>query len=238
MVDAVLLDRDRAAVLELLALRPGLAVHVVLADQRLRLDRARRVLAEVAEAGLGDLHRDLGLGRRALLLDGLELRRGRPPSPRRPGSRRPRRGRRRCRRRSCTSCRTGLVVAGAREHGRAARRPADEIAMEISRLTGTFPVARWTPSQSSVLLLLCRQHVRPVVGRLLGGAGAALELALGGPTGGRLALAQEGLDRAGELLEGDQAAGVRAERVEAAAGGGEVVEPAEEVLRVGAAGRR
>ena len=49
----------------------GLAVHVVLADQRLRPDLAARVLAQVGEARLGDLRLDLG-ERAAVLLDDLE----------------------------------------------------------------------------------------------------------------------------------------------------------------------
>jgi hypothetical protein len=39
---------------------PGLAVHVVLADQRLRLDLAARVLAQVREPRLGHLGLDEG----------------------------------------------------------------------------------------------------------------------------------------------------------------------------------
>ena len=53
----------------------GLAVHVVLADQRLRPDLAARVLAEVAEARLRDLDGHDRLGRLALLLLDLEVRR-------------------------------------------------------------------------------------------------------------------------------------------------------------------
>ena len=51
----------------------GLAVDVVLADQRLRPDLAARVRAEVLEARLRDLDGDHGLGRLALLLDHLEV---------------------------------------------------------------------------------------------------------------------------------------------------------------------
>ena len=68
-----LLDGHDAAVREPLVRLAGLAVHVVLADQRLRADLAARVLAEVAEAGLRDLDGHHGLGRLALLLLDLEV---------------------------------------------------------------------------------------------------------------------------------------------------------------------
>src|SRR3954471_11133303 len=77
-----------------------------------------------------------------------------------------------------------------------------------------------------LLLLLRGPDVGAVRGGRLGGAGAVLVLA--GPHGRKARQLVE--DR---LLEPDLALGVGAEGVEAAAGGGEVVEPAEEVRRVG-----
>ena len=52
---AGLRDRDRAAVADALVGRARLAVHEVLADERLRPDLAASVLAQVGQARLGDL---------------------------------------------------------------------------------------------------------------------------------------------------------------------------------------
>ena len=100
-----LLHRHGAALGQLLGRAAGLAVHEVLADQRLRLDVAGRVRAEVVEAALGHLDGHDRLRRLALALHDAEVAGSCRRSRRPPGSRRPPRARRRCRRRPGSACR-------------------------------------------------------------------------------------------------------------------------------------
>ena len=102
---------------------------------------------------------------------------------------------------------------------------------------GTFPVARCVSSQSRNWRSSAESTFEPSEAGSSAAPGQRLNWScLGGPRPAAGSPWPGTAGRAGELLEGDQAAGVRAERVEAAAGGGEVVQPADEVLGVGPAG--
>ena len=197
---------------------PRLAVHVVLADQRLGTDLAARVLAEVGEAGLGDLHLDHGLGRLALPLDHVEVAghagvHAADPEVAALGEAE----------RVVELDLVGLAALLARGAGHQERGGADArattIADEHAPHLGT---ALWDSSQPSRSRSSSREHVGAVRRGGLGGARAALELARGHRV------------RVQGVGERDEAAGGGAEGVEAAAGGREVVEPAEEVGGVGA----